>query len=59
MAERLAFSVEETAETLGVSRDVLYDELRAGKLGSIKVGRRRLITRNQLEAYLASLETAA
>jgi excisionase family DNA binding protein len=57
--ERLAFSIEEAAETLGVSRDHIYDLLRTGQLRSIKSGRRRLITRGAIEAYLALLESAA
>jgi excisionase family DNA binding protein len=59
MPERLAYSVDEAAEVIGVSRDHIYDLLRASRLKSIKSGRRRLIIKGQLEAYLASLECAA
>jgi excisionase family DNA binding protein len=51
---RLAFSVAEAAEALGVSRDTIYDELRAGRLASIKLGRRRIITRQHIDDFLAS-----
>jgi excisionase family DNA binding protein len=52
VAERLAYSVSEAARLTGLSRDLLYDEMRRGTLGYIKVGRRRLITRQHLEQFL-------
>jgi excisionase family DNA binding protein len=51
--ERLAYSVEEAAAITGLSRDLLYDQMRTGKLAYLKVGRRRIITRQHLEAFLA------
>jgi len=51
-AERLAYSVDEAAHLTGLSRDLLYDQMRFGNLDSIKVGRRRLITRQHLERFL-------
>lgn len=51
-AERLAYSVDEAARLTGLSRDLLYDEMRRGHLHYIKVGRRRLITRQDLEQFL-------
>jgi excisionase family DNA binding protein len=50
---RLAYSVDEAAKVTGLSRDLLYDQMRTGRLAYIKVGRRRLITRQHLEAFLA------
>jgi excisionase family DNA binding protein len=52
-AERLAYSVDEAARLTGLSRDLLYDEMRRGHLHYLKVGRRRLITRQHLEQFLA------
>lgn len=51
-AERLAYSVDEAARLTGLSRDLLYDQMRQGNLASIKVGRRRLITRRHLQQFL-------
>jgi excisionase family DNA binding protein len=51
--ERLAYSVDEVAQITGLSRDLLYDQMRSGRLGYIKVGRRRIITRQHLDAFLA------
>jgi excisionase family DNA binding protein len=50
--ERLAYSVDEAARLTGLSRDLLYDEMRRGNLDYLKVGRRRLITRQHLERFL-------
>jgi excisionase family DNA binding protein len=52
-AERLAYSVDEVTQITGLSRDLLYDQMRSGQLGYIKVGRRRIITRQHLDAFLA------
>ena len=49
---RLAYSVDETARLTGLSRDLLYDEMRRGNLAYVKVGRRRLITRQHLQQFL-------
>ena len=52
-AERLAYSVDEVVQITGLSRDLLYNQMRTGRLGYIKVGRRRIITRQHLDAFLA------
>ena len=49
---RLAYSVGEAARLTGLSRDLLYDEMRRGNLPYTKVGRRRLITRQHLNHFL-------
>ncbi len=51
-ADRLAYSVDEAARLTGLSRDLLYDQMRRGNLTYIKVGRRRLIARQHLEQFL-------
>jgi excisionase family DNA binding protein len=53
VVERLAFSPDEVAEALGISRELVNDLLRTGQLGSIKAGRRRLIGKHHLETFLA------
>ncbi len=52
-AERLAYSPDEAAELLGISRELVHDLLRTGELGSVKAGRRRLIGKHHLEEFLA------
>jgi excisionase family DNA binding protein len=49
---RLAYSVDEAARLTGLSRDLLYDEMRRGNLTYVKVGRRRLITLQHLQQFL-------
>jgi excisionase family DNA binding protein len=51
--ERLAYSPDETAELLGISRELVHGLLRTGQLGSVKAGRRRLIGKHHLEEFLA------
>ena len=51
-AGRLAYSVGEAAQLTGLSRDLLYDQMRRGNLRYVKIGRRRLITRQHLEQFL-------
>jgi excisionase family DNA binding protein len=51
-AERLAYSIDEAARLTGLSRDLLYDQMRLGNLTYVKVGRRRLITRHHLQQFL-------
>ena len=51
-AERLAYSIEETARLTGLSRDLLYDQMRRGNLPYLKIGRRRIITRQHLRQFL-------
>lgn len=53
-ADRLAYSVDEVAQLTGLSRDLLYDEMRRGNLAYLKVGRRRLITRQHLDQFLTA-----
>ena len=46
------FSPIEVAEMLGVSHATIYREMDRGRLGSVKVGTRRVITQWDLEEYL-------
>ena len=50
---RLAYPIPEAAEILGIGRTTLYAEIGAGRLSTITIGRRRLVTREALEDYLA------
>lgn len=52
LAERFAYSPDEAAELLGISRELVHDLLRTGQLGSVKAGRRRLIAKHHLDRFL-------
>jgi excisionase family DNA binding protein len=49
---RLAHSVDEAARLTGLSRDLLYDEMRRGNLAYVKVARQCLITRQHRQRLL-------
>lgn len=54
---KLSFTIHEACEATGIGRSTLYEQLQAGRLGKIKVGRRTLITAGELQRWLASFET--
>ena len=51
-----AYTVEQVAKMLNISRDKVYYLLRTRQLRSIKIGKSRRITDAHLAAFLASLE---
>lgn len=51
---KFAYSIEEAAELLSIKRDSLYELIHTKQLGSFKVGARRLIAHQQLEAFIES-----
>ncbi len=53
LEHRLAYSVDAAATVTGLSRYLFCVQMRTGKLGYLKIGRRRIITREQLAAFLA------
>ena len=55
---RMAWSVDEAASLIGISRRLLYELLRSGQLRSVKIGSRRLIRQQDLERFLEELEAA-
>jgi excisionase family DNA binding protein len=59
LVPRLAYSVQETADALGVSRDTIHELIRTGRLHSVKAGARTLIGVRQIEAFLAGEDAAA
>jgi excisionase family DNA binding protein len=53
LADRVAYSVDEAARITRLSRDLLYDQIRTGKLAYLNVGRRRIIACKHLDDFLA------
>ena len=49
--EKRAYSIEEFSERWGWGRNTTYNLIASGELGSIKAGRRRLITAEQEEEF--------
>ena len=54
-----AYTVEQVAKMLNIGRDKVYELLRTGQLRSIKIGKPRRITDEQLAEFVASLEDHA
>jgi excisionase family DNA binding protein len=53
------YSVDEAAVALRLSKSVLYELIRSGRLRTVKAGRRRLVPVAALAEYVASLESGA
>lgn len=53
---RLIYTVEEAAALLSLSRAQVYRLLDSLDLGSVKIGKCRRITKEQLETYVRNLE---
>jgi excisionase family DNA binding protein len=45
-------SVDEAATMLGIGRSALYGELGAGRLTSLKIGRRRVVSASAVRDYI-------
>src|SRR5262249_44178749 len=52
----LAYRIPEAAARIGVGRTKLLEEISAGRLRAVRVGRRVLVTERELRRYLADLE---
>ncbi len=59
MNERELYRVAEAMARLSLSRSVIYEELRSGRLRSVHVGRIRLIPAAAITEYIALLEREA
>lgn len=59
MNERALYSVSEAMVRLSLSRSVIYELLRCGRLRSVQEGRTRLIPAAAIADYIALLEREA
>jgi excisionase family DNA binding protein len=51
--EQLVFSIEETAELLGISRQTIYKMIRAGELPTVRIYRAPRIRRLDIERLIS------
>ncbi len=51
-SERLTFNIEEVAKLLGLGRTTTYELARAGRIPSVRLGRRLLVPRAALVRFL-------
>ena len=54
-----AYTIEQVAHTLGLSRSKVADMLRRGDIRSVKLGGSRRVFRADLDAYIAEVRGAA
>jgi excisionase family DNA binding protein len=50
--EKLVLTVKEVQELTGFSRTLIYEQIRAGAIPSVRVGRRVVVPRKALDAML-------
>jgi excisionase family DNA binding protein len=51
-----AYTVEQVAKMLHIGRDKVYQLIRTGQLRSIKIGKLRRITEEQIAEFIATIE---
>jgi len=52
MHTKLTFTIRETAEALGIGRNLCYQQVKAGTIPAIRTGKRLLVPRKALEKLL-------
>jgi excisionase family DNA binding protein len=55
----LALPVKEAARRLSVGRSTAYEEIRLGRLQTVRIGRRRLVLVEHIDEYLNLLKQEA
>ncbi|MEU1814977.1 excisionase family DNA-binding protein [Streptomyces roseifaciens] len=58
-AEVRLHSVEAAAEIIGIGRSSTYDEIRLGRLRTVRRGRRRLVPTEWIDEYVELLKQEA
>jgi excisionase family DNA binding protein len=53
--DRIAYSVVEAARIAGIGRTGLYQLIKDGAIPVVKIGKRTLVRRSDLESFMASL----
>ena len=59
LAQPRLHSVEAAAELLGIGRTATYDEIRLGRLRTVRRGRRRLVPTEWIDEYVELLKYEA
>ena len=52
---KVAYSIPEASKRMSIGRTAVYAEIKAKRLQTVKVGRRTLVTRAALEAWVTNL----
>jgi hypothetical protein len=59
VVERVLYAIPDVMARLSMSRSVIYEQIRAGRLETVHQGRRCYVTANAMERYVALLESEA
>ncbi|MFB7915236.1 helix-turn-helix domain-containing protein [Streptomyces sp. NPDC056061] len=54
--DRLLYRPEEAAVVLRIGRSMVYEEIRLGRLRTVRIGRRRLVPPDYIEEYIGLLK---
>jgi excisionase family DNA binding protein len=57
-SSRIAYSIDEFAKLAGIGRTTVYAEIKAGRLITAKVGKRTLLTADEVRRWLERLPTS-
>ena len=57
--QKRALTIEEFVERWSIGRNSVYNAISRGELGSVKIGKRRVITLEQEEAFRKRMEGKA
>ena len=55
----LLHNLSSAMEMLGISRTRLFEEIKAGRISTVKIGRRTMIKQSELERFVSTLRPAA
>ena len=59
VTEHALYRIPDVMSVLNMSRSVIYEQIRAGRLHTVKQGRRRYVTAAGITDYVALLEREA
>jgi len=59
MSDKLVYSVSEAADLLSIGRTTAFQLIASGELRSLKIGNRRLVSRVDLDDFVAELRRSA
>lgn len=59
LTDRVLYSIPEAMALLGLSRTVIYEQIRASRLRTVSLGRRRYVVAHALDDYVQLLEQEA
>ena len=57
-SEKRALHIDETSALYGISRSKIYDLMATGVLRTVKIGGRRLVPRDAIEALISEVSKA-